>query len=367
MSFPGFGLEGVKGIGGGTISKESEYNYRRAHELLKNAKRKRPFRSSSRPSRTPNNLDACVALSSTMPTPDAQIGFLTTSEAIGRTHLKRFLGPDCFELTSRQGAPNFWGILATRPYMRLLSMLTRTYISSQRWQEAAATNIEILRLCESDNLGHQGWMGPLLLHAGRPVDALYFARAWLESGGPPRGSEVDFAPPNRAAMTPEELEDVTNPFMNLQTIYSAALAAFTVDGDSELARQYLHLAVSKFPAVLIKVLGKFKERVDVDTHATRTINGLEDARDHLWLAQGLWSQPGPWDWISNDPVVKDHVFRPCSDPSCKKRKSALRSGRSARGDWYCSRACQKAHWCDHKEECKQRQRLANVDLTGLVW
>jgi hypothetical protein len=48
-------------------------------------------------------------------------------------------------------------------------------------------------------------------------------------------------------------------WVDLEMVYSAALAAFTLDGNSALARQYLHMA-AQYPLVLIKVIGKFKER-----------------------------------------------------------------------------------------------------------
>lgn len=73
----------------------------------------------------------------------------------------------------------------------------------------------------------------------------------------PPGSGIDFAAPRRTPMG-DALYQQLSEWTNLQMIYSAALAAFTLDGDSELARQYLHIA-AQFPSVLIEVIGKFKE------------------------------------------------------------------------------------------------------------
>ncbi|KAJ7136115.1 hypothetical protein C8R44DRAFT_769721 [Mycena epipterygia] len=360
MPPPGFGMEGIMGIGGGTVSKESEANLKRGRELLNKKKTNEALPFLLKATDDPNNLDACTAISMMLPE-DTAIDFLKNTELKGRAHLQRVLSPDCFELTCEYGAPSFWGILQTRPYMRLLGTLVRAYVNAKRWEEAVATNIEILRICESDNMGQRAWMAALLLHAGRPADALYFTQRWLEHNETPPGSGIDFAPPRRTPMTDAQHQKVSE-WVDLQMIYSAALAAFTLDGDTELARQYLHIA-AQYPMVFIKVLGKFKERVDVDTHPTRGHNGAEDARDHLWLAQDLWSQEAAWNWVDQDPVVKDHVLRECGDPTCRKKEKRVGQWQKCAGckkEWYCSRDCQKAHWKDHKEPCKETQRFARM-------
>ncbi|KAJ6545081.1 hypothetical protein DFH09DRAFT_659271 [Mycena vulgaris] len=360
MPRPGFGMEGFMGIGGGTVSKESEANLKRGQELLEKKKPDEALPFLLKAMEDPNNLDACSSIAMMLPQ-EAAIEFLKQGELKGRAHLHRVLSPDCFELTCEYGAPRFWGILETRPYMRLLGTLARAYVNEKRWDEAVATNIEILRICHSDNMGQRAWMGALLLHSGRPADALYFTQRWLECDETPPGSGIDFGPPRRAPLTAAQLQQV-NRFTDLQMIYSAALAAFTLDGDSELARQYLHVA-AQFPMVLIKVLGRFKERVDLDAHATRGKNGAEDARDHLWLAQDLWMQDAVWNWVDKDPVVREHVLRECSDPTCKKKEERIGQWQKCAGckkEWYCSRGCQKAHWPSHKVPCKRTQQFARL-------
>jgi hypothetical protein len=106
-------------------------------------------------------------------------------------------------------------------------------------------------------MGMRKWMPSLLLHVRRPADALYFAQQWLECHNPP-SSAIDFVPPRHTPMPATQCQQVAK-YADLQMSYSAALAAFMLDGDSELARQCLHIAVHH-PAVLVKVLGKFKER-----------------------------------------------------------------------------------------------------------
>ncbi|KAJ7328713.1 hypothetical protein DFH08DRAFT_916603 [Mycena albidolilacea] len=333
MPRPGFGFEGFMGIGGGTVSKESEANLKRGQELIEKRKPTEALPFLLKAMEDPNNLDASSSVALMLPQ-DLAIEFLQKAELNGRRHLHSVLGPDCFELTSEYGAPHFWGILETRPYMRLLGTLVRSYVDAGRWNEAHHEH-RILRICQSDNMGQ-----PL-------------AR---ERRSPP-GSGIDFSPPRRTPMTDAQIAKM-NKWVDLQVIYSAALAAFTLDGDSSLARQYLHMA-AQYPLVLIKVIGKFQERADVDTHPTRTMNGSEDARDHLWLAQDLWMQDAPWNWVSRDPFVQAWVLRECSNVQCKKREERVGQWQKCAGckqQWYCSRVCQKSHWPDHKKACKETQR-----------
>ncbi|KAJ7153106.1 hypothetical protein C8R43DRAFT_885952 [Mycena crocata] len=365
MPRPGFGIEGFMGIGGGTVSPESEANLKRGQALIERKKPDEALPFLLKAMEDPHNLDACNSVSMMLPQ-DQAIDFLKSAELKGRAHLQRILSPDCFELTCRYGAPKFWGILETRPYMRLLGTLVRAFVNAKRWEEAVATNIEILRICEMDNMGQRQWMSALLLHAGRPADALYFAQRWLEAAETPPGSGIDFAAPQSTPMTPAQLKAITK-YIDLQMIYSAALAAFTLYGDCELARQYLHIAV-QYPIVLVKVLGKFKERVDVDTHATRSSNGSEDARDHLWLAQDLWTEDAVWNWVDKDPFVKERVLRLCGDPTCRKKEERVGQWHRCAGckkEWYCSRQCQKGHWPSHRTACKKEQeRAQHLALMG---
>ncbi|KAJ7185172.1 hypothetical protein GGX14DRAFT_555431 [Mycena pura] len=185
------------GIGGGTISKESEAKYvvlKRGRELLEKNDPERALPFMMKAIEDPNNLDACCSLALNLPVD----------------------------------------------------------MAIQALQNGDATNIEMLRICRSDN----SWMGALLLHAARPSDALYFTQRWLEADETPRGSGIDFAPPRRTPMTAPQLERAQDC----------------------RARQYLHTAV-RYPTVLIKVIGKSKRPIDLETHPTRQFNGREDAQD----------------------------------------------------------------------------------------
>ncbi|KAJ7119179.1 hypothetical protein C8R44DRAFT_923196 [Mycena epipterygia] len=298
----------------------------------------------------PHHLDVYSSISEMLPQ-DMAIKFLEYTEL-------KYVRSCASTVTCEYGAPDFWGIYGTRPYMRVLRTLMHTYVNAKHY----ATNIEIIRICSSDNMGVRASTGPLLLHAGRAADALYFMQPWVESGGMPPGSGIDFVAPRRTPMSNVLYQQVAE-WTDLRMIYSAALAALTLDGDSELARQYLHIA-AQFPSVLIKVIGKFKERaeggfaVEGDTHPVRACNGIEDARDHLWLAQDLWMRDDAWNWVNSDPVVKAHVLRECGDPACKRKEERVGQWQKCadcKKEWYCMRNCQKAHWPHHKDACKEEQ------------
>lgn len=54
----------------------------------------------------------------------------------GRAMLKKSLGTDCFDDDSEY-VGNFWGILETRPYMRVLQALAERLYMSKHFNESA--------------------------------------------------------------------------------------------------------------------------------------------------------------------------------------------------------------------------------------
>ncbi|MEI6613701.1 MAG: hypothetical protein WCL37_02275 [Chrysiogenales bacterium] len=116
---------------------------------------------------------------------------------------ERALGPEAFN----DDAGHFWGILATRPYMRVRQKLAESLWLSGKREEAAAHFREMLRLNPGDNQGIRYQLMPCLieLDCDKEAEALYkvfkndavanwsYARALLDfrkSGDSPRGKKL---------------------------------------------------------------------------------------------------------------------------------------------------------------------------------
>ncbi|KAJ7232184.1 hypothetical protein B0H12DRAFT_203108 [Mycena haematopus] len=72
-------------------------------------------------------------------------------------------------------------------------------------------------------------------------------------------------------------------------------------------------------------------------------------------------QDAVWNWVDQDPFVKERVLRECGNSECTNKEERVGQWQKCAGckqEWYCSRNCQKAHWPDHKESCKKAQRYA---------
>lgn len=117
----------------------------------------------------------------------------------------------------------------------------------------------MLRLCPGDNMGQRDWLAPILCQAGRYSDALYFAQQWLQNqlgdGRPPPLGGCDFKKPFSEPMS-DALEQEMSEFSVDYMIYTAALAAFKLYGDSPLSRQYLRMCAKLNPVILSRVLAK---------------------------------------------------------------------------------------------------------------
>lgn len=114
----------------------------------------------------------------------------------------------------------------------------------------------MLRLCPGDNMGQRDWLAPILCQAGRYSDALYFAQQWLPSNGHIlKLGGCDFKKPFSDPMPDEEEKKMTRYCIDYM-IYTAALAAFKLYGDSPLARQYLRIAAKINPVILSRILAR---------------------------------------------------------------------------------------------------------------
>jgi len=54
----------------------------------------------------------------------------------------------------------------------------------------------------------------------------------------------------------------------------------------------------------------------------RPDNGTEDAHDYLWLTQDLWMEPDVWEWVNENPDVKNAVLQYCDKCFVRETKVA---------------------------------------------
>ncbi len=95
---------------------------------------------------SPDCADAYLLLAEeTAATPDEARELLEQGVAAGA----RALGPDPFE----EDAGHFWGLIETRPYMRVRAALAETLWALGRHEEAVEHQRELLRLNPNDNQG----------------------------------------------------------------------------------------------------------------------------------------------------------------------------------------------------------------------
>ncbi|CDO74022.1 hypothetical protein BN946_scf185043.g72 [Trametes cinnabarina] len=365
------GAEALMGIGGGMVSREAAKNLEKAEDLCRRRKPDQAVPYLFKAMEDPNCLDAVIQMAFLMPTMEMGLKLLEQAEERGRTHLKNTLSPTCFE-DDDEYTGRFWSLLETRPYMRVMQAIVRLAFETKNYNKAADTIIEMLRLCPGDNLGQRDWLGSILLQAGRTADALSFAQAWLDDARldpdiccPPRGG-CTFEPPSRAPLSRDFIEKNKKNGPG-SMLYTAALASFKLWGDCELARQYLRLAASVNPYVLLKILAKVEKPKALNS-SPRALNGSEMAHDYLWLTQDLWMAPDVWEWADSDAEVKTYVLKKCPRAGCNNRESRAAEFKRCAGCKevvYCGQECQKADWKAHRKrplsDCKDtQQQLAMI-------
>ncbi|KAI0676908.1 hypothetical protein C8Q78DRAFT_1086899 [Trametes maxima] len=354
------GMEAQLGIGGGAVSQEAARNLEIAEDLCRRRKPQQALPYLYKAMEDPNNFDAAIQLAFLMPTLDESVKLLEATEARGRAHLKRSLSPTCFD-DGDEHVGHFWGIIETRPYMRVLQAKVRLTFENKDYNKCADTIIEMLRLCPGDNMGQRDWLGSVLLQAGRVENALSFAQAWLDpkhsNGSFPDRGGCAFGPPSKTPLS-QDFVDREKKYGDGAILYTAALASFKLWGDCEIARQYLQISACLNPHVLLKVLGKV-DRPKSLNFSPRTFNGPEAAHDYLWLTQDLWMAPDVWEWANSDAEVKSYVLKKCSRAACNTREVRVAEFKRCGGCKevvYCGQVCQKEDWKVHKPICKDRQR-----------
>ncbi|KAJ7444359.1 hypothetical protein FB451DRAFT_1038671, partial [Mycena latifolia] len=306
----------------------------------------------------PNNLDAVMFTARYMPAlPDA-VRLLQRAEVTGRREfLQRTFGDHIFE---RPVANFFWGVLKTRPYVRLVKNLTFMAYEAKEYELVLKLGVQVLRACPEDAFGQHVSLGSLLVLLERYSEALSFCQKWFHPDNPPDLGGTAFDPPHHEMISATEADQMVadrelDNGAQGAVVHTAALAAFKLWGDCPESRQYLELAARINPLILLKILG----RIDIPKRPSaqmRRPNGPEDAQSYLWRMQEQWMKPDVWDWANSNANVQLCVRRICS--GCEAAESAVAAFKRCAGCHlvsYCSSACQRADWPNHKQLCRQHK------------
>ncbi|KAI6021030.1 hypothetical protein EDC04DRAFT_2735058 [Pisolithus marmoratus] len=315
MSGHRFGMEGVMGVGGGMISAESQRNLEIAETLCNRRKPEQALPYLFKAMEDENNLDAFIQFAFLHHIPEG-VKVLEDAERKGRASLKRHLGNDCFD-DSGQYVGSFYQVLTTRPYMRVLQAQVRLYFENQQYTKSVKTIVEMLRLCPGDNMGQRTPLGSMLVLAERYSDALSFCQTWLDPDRPsiiPLGGTT-FKTPSSTCYNAEVESKILKRGSGAMA-YNAAVAAFKVFGDGDLARQYLRIAAMLNPIVLTKILAKIDKPKSLND-LPRTLNGPGDAQDYLYLTQDVWMKDDVWEWANASQEARDNVIKVCSNSACE--------------------------------------------------
>jgi tetratricopeptide (TPR) repeat protein len=222
---------------------------------------------------SPDCADAYVLLAEEAATPEASLDLYRQGIAAG----ERAMGPG----TMRDEVGHFWGIVATRPYMRAKMGLAQCLQDMERTDEAIGHYQDLLRLNPHDNQGVRDILLPLLLLAGQDSAA--------------------------GTLLLEYTDDASATWK-----YGWALWAFRQEGDSPAAQERLRSAVKANRHVIAYLSGKAPiPDMLPDSYAFGSDDEAVLCADGLFEAWRL--TPGADRWLS---AVKP---RPKRKPQTRRR------------------------------------------------
>lgn len=107
---------------------------------------------------SPYCVDAYNILAEEAETDEEALRLYKRGEEVGRA----YFGKEFF----KENMGIFWGILETRPYMRAKHGIARSYAALGDRKNAIKHYLEMLELCENDNMGVRDIVFPLLIEEG---------------------------------------------------------------------------------------------------------------------------------------------------------------------------------------------------------
>lgn len=175
-------------------------------------------------------------------------------QALGRAAFKEDVG-------------HFWGLLATRPYMRARFGLAQALWASGQHEEAVAHYRDLLRLNPNDNQGVRYMLAACYLELGRDDDLAALLRAYQEGSA--------------------------------SWAYTEALLAFRRHGDGGRSRKLLTRAFASNEHVPAYLLGE--RRMPKALPAFMRMGGEDEAVCYVAdYALGWRKTPGALEWLSGE-------------------------------------------------------------------
>ncbi|KAF8319698.1 hypothetical protein DL93DRAFT_2153207 [Clavulina sp. PMI_390] len=295
----------------------------------------------------PTNLDALMLQASISSAPT--LPALRAIEKTGRKALLETLGPDAFD-DDGESVGHYWGLIETRPYIRVLTALRETCAMQNKWAEAVKWAVECLRLCPNDNLGVREYLPLYLIYQKRYLEALSFIMNWIDDEESPERGGIDFQgksasdyDPTLSGTSGARLRKNIEGGFDSFNIYNGARAAFELYGDCEMSRCFLRTAAKINPYILRRIVGRADIPDDFCRHP-RTVDGIDAAIDYLYVGQRSWyTNEKVLDWMNNDRVTSKITRLLCSNPPCGKREATACSYQACskcKEVVYCSRNCQ---------------------------
>ncbi|KAJ7692239.1 hypothetical protein B0H17DRAFT_1200578 [Mycena rosella] len=242
----------------------------------------------------------------------------------------------------------FRGMLKTRPYVRIVKMLTSLAYEVKQCELVLTLGVQL-----DKSSAHHMTLPSLPFIRGRHSGALSFCQKWFHPDSPRELGGTAFDPPHRDMISVAEVDEMIagrEEEYGIQgaVLHTATLAAFRLWGDCPESRQYIGLAPRIDPLILFKILG----RIAIPSTSTpmRLRKGAEDAQSYLWRMQDTWNKAEICAWANGNAAMKMSVRHICS--GCDAAESDVAAFKRCAGYHlvsHCTSACQRAEWPNPKE------------------
>ena len=316
------------------------------------------------------------------PLSDAQrLDFLLQVEHDAGEMMKIILDdPQCF--TPNVGSStfgNFWGILGTREYIRLLMTISLLYEQMENYERSYEYNLRILTYNQGDNTGTRTNFNLLQTKIGRDLEAYNFAFHLIDQHlnyeEVMRAVEGKDYP--RMVLTNYSKEDIdpqddrvhhrSTKLSDSAVLFTGALALFKLFGPCPKATAWLAAGNKRNKHILPILMNPSAPSYPKDRFISpRSPGSFIDGADFVVFTKEQFCTPEAQAWLAQ--AAKELPKRKCESLACTKVEAFFGEWRRCTGcmeAYYCSAQCQKEHWSmagkeGHKKPCLQQKEIRNM-------